>query len=272
MIRAHFLLSPNFMIEFMSQEEVEWCELNKVRITTPGQSDYPQFFSSCTYRPHFLTYWGQPIWNEKSMISIVGSRNPSRQALDWMEQELTLFLDRFDMPVVSGGARGVDQRAHQIALRMGRGTVVFVPAGLMKLYPDSLKEWVPAIIENGGAVISQFAPKMSMQKGFFHARNRLIAAISPVTLAVEARRQSGTLLTSKHVLDIGHALGVVPSFPNEAGLGGLDLIVDGGAQIIRDADDLSVFAGAAKLVNSKAQKDDVGHPRADRRWHFSRPN
>jgi DNA processing protein len=256
------------MEDLFSKDELEWCLKMGIRITQPGDDDYPKFLQEETYRPHYLTYWGHPVWNEKALLSVVGSRTPSHQALAWLERELARFLEYCDCAIISGGARGIDQRAHQMALRMDRPTVVFVPSGLANLYPDSLREWVEPIIAGGGAIVSQFRPNLRMQKGFFHARNRLIASIAPTTLAVEARRQSGTLLTAKHVMEIHHNLGVVPSFPNEAGLGGLDLLKDG-AELIRDAEDLLTLAGFSKLINSKNQKDEVGHPGAQGRWHLS---
>ncbi len=259
------------MIETLRPEELEYCTKNNVQIVTPKDLNYPNALRAHTFRPHVLFYWGQAIWNEKICLSVVGSRNPSGASLDWMDLELGAFMKTHDVAIISGGARGVDQRAHQLALRAGRPTVAFVPSGLMRLYPNSLIDWIKPIIDSGGAVISQFAPSATMCKGFFHARNRLIAAISPSTLVIEARRQSGTMLTARQARDMGREVAAVPSSPTEAGLGGLDLIVEG-ATVIRDAIDLSIFARAPILVNTEDQKYQICHPSANRRGDLSGTN
>jgi DNA processing protein len=248
----------------MEGNDLEWCERHNVKITRPGDNDYPRQFARQPYRPHFLFYWGHPVWNSsRPSISIVGSRQPSFAALEWMEQELTVFSKTEKMTIVSGGARGVDQKAHQIALRQNVPTVALIPSGLMHVYPDSFAEWIEPIVRGGGAVVSQFLPSQTMQKGFFHARNRLIAALSSTTLVIEARRQSGTMITARAAKNLDRSLGVVPTFPNEAGLGGLDLLRDDGAFMIRDALDLSVLVRAAVLIDAKAQEDEICHPGAD---------
>lgn len=250
------------MIELFSDREKKWCEQTKVKITFPGAPDYPRFFEKMTVRPHFLTYWGEPVWNRHFCISIVGSRNPSSQSLRWMESELSTFFSNRNLVIVSGGARGVDMKAHQLALLHRRPTVVFVPAGLMNLYPSSLTEWVEPIVEAGGAVISQFAPNSRMRRDFFHARNRLIAGISGLTFVVECKRRSGTLKTAMFARGLDKTLAVLPTFPTDPGLGGLDLIYDG-AFPIRDANDLLVLANSVELIQAEAQKHKICHPHGD---------
>ena len=260
---AYRLQSPIFMFDLFSDQEREWCERTKVNITFPGAADYPRAFEKMAIRPHFLTYWGQPVWNEQFCISIVGSRNPSSQSLRWMEQELPKVFDGQSVVVVSGGARGIDMKAHQLALLCRRPTIVFVPAGLMQVYPASLTEWIEPIVEAGGAVISQFGPNSQMRRDFFHARNRLIAGISELTFVVECKRRSGTLKTANFARELSKTLAVLPTFPYDPGLGGLDLICDG-AFPIRDARDLSTLSNFLELINAESKEGKVGHPNRDR--------
>lgn len=229
------------MTDLLTDDELSFCEYRKVKVTRPGDADYPKIFEGEEFRPHVLFYWGHPVWNTHDCLSVVGSRDPSHQALDWLEEELRLYLKKRVVAVVSGGARGVDIRAHQLAIRTSRPTVAFLPSGLMHLYPSSLEEWIDPIVAGGGAIISQFSPSARMCKGFFHARNRLIAAISKTTLVIEARRQSGTAMTARYAQNLNRNVAVVPSFPTEAGLAGLDILYEAGGQMIRDHLDLDVF-------------------------------
>lgn len=252
------------MFDIFSDDEKRWCEKTKVKMTVPGAPDYPKAFRNLAIRPHMLTYWGAPVWNQFFCISIVGSRNPSVASLRWLEQELPILLQNKNFVLVSGGARGIDMKTHQMALRCHRPTVVFVPSGLMNIYPPALIDWIEPVVEAGGAVVSQFSPSSQMRREFFWARNRLIAAISELTLVVEAKRRSGTMMTARFVRELNKTLAAVPTFPSAPGLGGLDLIVDGGAFPIRDAGDLSTLAHPFELIQAETQKENIGHPRSNR--------
>jgi len=258
------------MFDLFSEQEKSWCEKSKVKVATPSDPDYPNAFRDLTFRPHVLTYIGHPVWNESFCISIVGSRNPSQQALNWMDTELIRLMLRRKFCIVSGGARGIDLKAHQLALRNKCPTIAFLPAGLMKVYPSSLESWIEPIVEGGGAVVSQFSPSLAMQKRFFLDRNRLIAAISPVTLVIEAKRRSGTYMTASRALELDRTVAVLPSFPSEAGLGGLDLIMSGGTFPIRDAYDLLTLIDPLELVQPKYEKDQISHPCRDGYGDFAR--
>jgi DNA processing protein len=231
----------------LSNADWAWCKENNVKITTPGDFDYPKIYEDLVCRPAFLFYLGEPIWLHRPLISVVGSRSPSIACLNWLDSELSRLIRMSRLGVVSGGARGVDQKAHQMALRCRTATCAFLPSGLGQVYPPQFHEWIKPITESGGCVISQFLPSQFMRKGFFRERNRLIAAISPFTLVAECRRRSGTLLTANYAIEFERTLGVLPTFPGESGMGGLDLICDSQAHVIRDAEDIILLYGQKLL-------------------------
>lgn len=119
--------------------------------------------------------------------------------------------------------------------------------------------------------MSQFLPSQEMRKSFFRERNKIIAAISPATLVVECKRRSGTLLTANFARDYDRHVCVMPTFPSEAGLGGLDLICDSGATVIRDSQDLQLILNrTAKLVNTETQEQRICDPGGQIGWSFAR--
>ena len=225
-----------------SDDDRHWCLKNKVNITHPGCDDYPEVFMKLNCRPAVLFYIGHPIWKTHNLISVVGSRVPQMQSLQWLESALNKeILARHKLCIVSGGARGVDQKAHQIGLRSETPTAVLLPSGLRNIYPKHFEEWVPPIVSKGGCVVSQFLPSQRMEKRNFRERNRLIAALSPFTLLIECRRRSGTMLTAQYAMEFGNELGVMPTFPGESGMGGLDLICDHSALPVRDTTDIELI-------------------------------
>lgn len=227
---------------FRHEELYERCLNNGMQWTSYWDDDYPTRLKRLEKPPLLLSYLGSVCWNspDRALVSIVGSRNPSQESLKWMELELSQFIESEDVVIVSGGARGVDKMAHQLAIRKQKSTVAWMPSGLFQIYPRQLNQIKNEIVQSGGAIVSQFAPDQPMFKWQFHIRNECIATGSDLLLVVEARRRSGTLVTAAFARDRGTPLFVVPSSPaNSTGLGGLDLIADGAA-LVRDSQDLSV--------------------------------
>jgi Predicted Rossmann fold nucleotide-binding protein involved in DNA uptake len=234
-------LQKNFAQYKKQQEEVLLLRMKGVQFVCYGEELYPKSCYFMQEPPLTLSYLGSPAWLTQRSLAVVGSREPVSASISWMEKELVAFATSEQACIVSGGARGIDQKAHGIALRMKSPTIVVVPSGLGSLYPASLQEWTRYILETGGAIVSEYAYTQKMHKYLFHHRNRLIAGFGAATLLVEARRKSGTLITAHQTLQLGRSLGVVPGHPLDPNFGGsVDLLTEG-AVLIRDAQDLSLF-------------------------------
>jgi DNA processing protein len=225
-----------------ADEVVEWCKANKATILYPGHPDYPEAFMRREKPPLFLSQWGGPVWRSHTPLAVVGSRDPSHRALEWMDAHLVnLLRKRRDVAIVSGGARGIDQRAHLVSLRLKQPTIVFLPSGLATPYPSEIMDWINSILSVGGAIMSHYHPHQQVRKRHFEGRNRLIAALGKVCLIVEARRRSGSMMTARLARDQDRTVCVVPAFPDDpCAAGGVDLLFDG-AMPIRDADDLTLL-------------------------------
>lgn len=212
-----------------------------VLFTYPTHVYFPVAFRNLIRPPLLLSFKGSPVWLSHDFLSVVGSRNPSSSSVQWMEVHLSEILRTHNIGLASGGAHGIDQKAHLLCLFSKKPTIVFSPSGVSELYPKTLCFFAEQILEQGGAVISEYSPNEKMQKGFFVQRNRLIAGISKAVLLVEAGRRSGTLITANYAIEQNKPLWVVPSHPFDTkSLGGLDLLQEG-ATMVRDAEDLNLF-------------------------------
>ena len=230
-----------------AKKELEWCASRQIHLTVPGDEDYP--FDSLEEPPLLISYLGTPCWKERRCLSVVGSREPGAESLLWMETYLSKLLKTSEWTLVSGGARGVDQKAHAISIQSTQPTLSILPSGLGEFYPPSFQTWLPHILAHGGAVMSSFSPHCQIRKYHFYKRNLLIAGISEVVFIVEARRKSGSLLTAKHALDLGKPICTLPGSPlNQKVLGNLDLLADG-AIMIRDDQDLHALHALNTFVS-----------------------
>jgi len=240
---------PFFFQEFCDRKEVckrESEELSQLQagglqFTFMGDTMYPPSFSGMPGAPVFLSFKGHPAWLWGASLAVVGSRDVTQRSELWMESSFVEFLRHEKPVIISGGARGVDQLAHRLAIRNNCSTVAVLPSGLGKIYPPKFEDWQKAIIDGGGCLLSEYPFEVPMQKHFFHDRNRLIAGLGALTLLVEARRRSGSLITAHKALQFGKSVLVVPGHPcDNSHLGNLDLLSDG-ATPIRDAEDLRMY-------------------------------
>ncbi len=238
-----------FLDRFTDKEKNEIkFEIDKQRqlgvlFTYPTHIHYPPAFANLVKPPLLLSFKGSPVWLNHDFLSVVGSRNPSSSSIQWMEVHLSQILRTHNIGLASGGAHGIDQKAHLLCLFNKRPTIVFAPSGVSELYPKTLSFFAEQILEQGGAIISEYSPTEKMQKGFFVQRNRLISGISKAVLLVEAGRRSGTMITANYAIEQSKPLWVIPSHPFDTkSLGGLDLLQEG-ATMVRDAEDLNLFIG-----------------------------
>lgn len=228
--------------EYKKRREKIFAALEKSQIPVCyGEALYPRAFYNMPDPPLKFSYTGASPWVLESCLSVIGSRNMTYQSEQWIDGPLREFCVQRRPVIVSGGARGVDQKAHQLALRLGLPTVVVLPAGLDKFYPSSLDAWKENILATGGCFLSEYLPNLEMRKFLFRHRNRLIAALGHSTLIVQAQAKSGTCLTAHLALEMGRPVWVVPGSAMESAYGGnLDLLRLGGAMVV-DAQDLNLY-------------------------------
>lgn len=222
---------------------MRWLEQG-IDLVVPSDPCFPSALLVLENPPTLL--FGRGNWDclKLPCLAVVGSREPSSLSLSWVETELSRFVSRQEVTIVSGGARGIDLAAHRVALKKQKPTAVLFPSGHEQLYPSQWGpsfSWGDSVIESGGILLSEYAPPIQMRKAHFLERNRLISGLSKATLVLEARLRSGTLVTARASLEQNRPVYIVPSHPYDANSrGGLDLMTEG-ATPIKDAEDLSLF-------------------------------
>ncbi len=175
-------------------------------------------------------------------VAVVGARAASRYG-DHVAMELAAELAGGGIPVVSGGAYGIDGAAHRAALAAGGLTVAMLAGGADRAYPAGHTQLIDDVARSG-LVVSEVACGTAPTKWRFLQRNRLIAAISAATVVVEAGWRSGSLNTASHAASMSRPLGAVPGQITSATSAGTHrLIREFGAQCITGADDVRELLG-----------------------------
>jgi DNA processing protein len=111
--------------------------------------------------------------------------------------------------VVSGGAYGIDAGAHRGALAAGGTTVCVLACGVDVAYPRAHAGLIDRIADEG-LLVSELPPGAPPTKARFLDRNRLIAALTPGTVLVEAAFRSGALNTASWASRMRRRLLAVP--------------------------------------------------------------
>lgn len=194
--------------------------------------------------PRVLCYYGKlESLNLYQRLSIVGSRQAHPETLSWLDKELTLLLTKKKFIIVSGGARGIDQQAHIVAIKTGSPTALLLPSGLFQLYPLEVQNYLKSVLETQGLLMSEYHPEEPMKKWYFQARNRLIAGMSPLVWIPQFRVRSGSWLTAQLALDQGGTVATAPASPWETQFSGnLEYLSQGAACIFSHQDILDYYA------------------------------
>ncbi len=141
-------------------------------------------------------------------ITIIGSRASSSYG-ERVAAEIAMGVAEAGYTVVSGGAFGIDTAAHRAAIYAGGTSLAVLACGIDRVYPVANSALL-AEVARTGALVSEYAPGMTPARHRFLVRNRLLAALSSVTVVVEAGRRSGSLSTASAAGHLGRTVMAVP--------------------------------------------------------------
>jgi DNA processing protein len=195
-------------------------------------------------------------------VAIVGTRRASPEGLE-IARMLGRGLAGMGVTVVSGMALGIDSAAHAGAVENGGPTVAVLAGGADAPYPVRKTGLYAAILAAGGAVVSEMPPGFRAFKWNFPARNRIIAALAPATIVVEAAERSGSLITADLALDLGREVAAVPGPVLSWRSRGTNALLRDGATLIRDVRDaleLVLGVDGAEAALARAADEPIPPP------------
>ncbi|MGH7719416.1 MAG: DNA-processing protein DprA, partial [Gemmatimonadaceae bacterium] len=131
---------------------------------------------------------------------------------------------------------GIDAAAHRGALEAGGGTAAVLGTGIDIAYPASHRALHEQLAERG-LLLSEELPGERANGGSFPRRNRIIAALSRLTIVVEAGTRSGALSTCNHAIALGRDVAAVPGRIDSVQSQGTNALLRDGASFIADVAD-----------------------------------
>lgn len=200
------------------------------------QPDYPAAFRWLHDPPAACFLLGRLELLDRTMVAVVGSRACTPHGAE-AARLLCAQLAHAGLVIVSGLARGIDGLAHESAHAVGGVSVAVLGNGPDVSYPPEHAALQEEIAQRG-LLVTEFLPGEAPRPHNFPRRNRLIAALARGVLVVEASRDSGSLITVDHALDLGRPVMAAPGPITSPAHEGSNRLLREGATWVFDAEDV----------------------------------
>ncbi len=184
----------------------------------------------------------------ENSVTVVGARKATGYGLE-VAASIGREVAAAGINVISGMALGIDGAVHRGALERGP-TIAVLGCGPDRPYPATHTRLYRQIVERG-LVISEVPPGSDAWRWSFPARNRIMAALSGMTIVVEAAWRSGSLITAEMASDAGRDVGAVPGPVTAGAAAGTNELIASGAALIhggQDVLDRMLGAGAGQTL------------------------
>ncbi|MES2683154.1 MAG: DNA-processing protein DprA [Pseudomonadota bacterium] len=220
------------------QADAEWLAGGSDRhLITLHDARYPEALKTITTPPLALFLRGDAALLSQPQLAMVGARAATPQGLE-NARGFAAELSRRGVIITSGLATGVDGAAHAGALDAKAPTIAVCGTGLDRVYPARHKALAQAILDGGGALLSEFAPGTESVAANFPRRNRIISGLSLGVLVVEASRESGSLITARRAVEQGREVFAIPGSIHNPLAKGCHQLIREGAKLVECVDDV----------------------------------
>ena len=212
------------------------------------ESAFPEKLREIEDAPTGIFYRGSLPDRESKSVAIVGSRRCSAYGRD-----CALFfaetLASHGVDIISGMALGIDGYAARGALSGGGKTFAVLGCGVDRCYPLENLDLYRSLQERGG-ILSERPVGYTPKAYDFPYRNRLISALSDVTLVVEASERSGSLVTADYALKQNRDVFAVPGRISDAMSYGTNRLIRDGAFAATCPEDVLGFLSIASGIGA----------------------
>lgn len=234
-------------------KEYDYLLKSEIKYITYPDSEYPERLRNIPQPPAILFVKGELPDDNCHTVGIIGSRAATNYGISSAEYMAEVLADA-GIGIISGLARGIDGAAHRGALNSLTGnTYAVLGGGVNIIYPKESEDIYKKITENNrGGIISEMLPGTNAVSQNFPMRNRILSGLSDVIIVIEAREQSGSLITVDIALEQGKDIMAVPGRITDPMSKGCNRLINNGARMANSPEDV------LELLNIKpVKKDDV---------------
>ena len=186
-------------------------------------------------------------------IAVIGSRTNTQYG-EKMCKTFVKKLVEYDINIISGLAIGIDSIAHKTCLKNSGKTIAVLPAGLNNIYPFVHKELAQTIIENGGAIVSEYENNTKADSEKFLERNRIVAGLGIGTLVIESGARSGTSVTARYTKENGNPVFCIPSSLENIKGKGTNELIQKGSKLVTNVEEILDYYHNFKFTRKNSEK------------------
>ncbi|KXK69454.1 DNA transporter [Pseudomonas monteilii] len=187
--------------------QVNSAEQHEARIISPLDAGYPDLLAATKDDPFILYVCGELHSCALRSVAIIGTREPTPHG-EVITRRVTEYFVENQWSIVSGLALGCDGLAHKAALDLGGHTVAVLAHGLQMIAPSQHKKLAHNILENGGALISEYPFGQKVFPQQFVKRDRTQAGMAQGVVMIQSDVKGGSLHASRAALDYNRWLAV----------------------------------------------------------------
>ena len=203
---------------------------------------YPWLLANIHNPPENIYIKGNRELLLKRCITIVGTREATEYGKLVLNSLLKPCLKTLNISIVSGMAEGIDTLVHKKCLEQGISTIAVIAGGIDNIYPSS-NEQLYMNICNNGLVIAEYDGFVTVKKGMFPMRNRILAGLSDTTIVIEADMDSGSLITANLALESGRDVYAIPGDIGRNTSRGCNRLIQQGVEVITSEEDFRQILG-----------------------------
>ena len=219
--------------------ENELAQLKKLgcRLVNWAEAEYPKRLLEIYDPPPLLYLRGDPRVLNRHSLAIVGTRRPTPYG-NQMAERLARDLAERGLVILSGLARGIDSSAHKGACAAARGATIGVLGnGIDVIYPKENKKLF-ALVEQRGALITEFPLGFYPAPENFPVRNRIVAGMPLGVVVVEGAQYSGSLITARLAMEFGREVYGVPGNATQPTSFAPNQLIKQGAKLVAGWEDV----------------------------------
>lgn len=198
---------------------------------------YPACLRTLPDAPILLYCQGDVSLLRAPCLAVVGARKASEQGCR-VAAHMARCLAACGISIVSGMAQGIDASAHDAALREVGRSIGVLGTGIDRIYPQRNADLFARMEQEGGLLLSEFAPGTPPLPENFPVRNRIISGLSLGILVVEAATRSGSLITARTALEQNREVYAVPGPALDDHCCGAQELIRQGARPVFAAEDI----------------------------------
>ena len=212
------------------------------RVLFPGDPDFPAQLEEIPDAPALLYVWGDAALFQRPGVAIVGSRDHTTYGAEAAQLFGSTVSQR--AVVISGMARGIDAIAHAAALDAGGGSIGVLGNGFGVVYPAANRALYDRMVAHA-CLVTEHPPGERPHAGSFPRRNRLISGLARALVVIEAKAESGALVTVECATKQGREVMAVPGSIFSPTSYGCNKLIQQGAKAVVCAADIFEEIGLA---------------------------